>query len=166
MFVVLLQLWSNLFKLKYKKCFISWCWSQTLSIILGGFTLLNLSKTNKIKFVPVILHTTLPLHLNKRLIRARSLEAPRSDIYVALTWTHSALKPPGAKNCFKHILKKSSKSKWWLYFCFSTAIVMFTVAILQRAAVKLSNITAHEKGFNFHAQQYSCLKSLNTIFCF
>ena len=29
-----------LFKMKYKKCFISWCWSHTLAIILGGLTAL------------------------------------------------------------------------------------------------------------------------------
>ena len=51
----------------------------------------------------------------------------------------------------------------WTDFCVfisPTAIVMFTVAILQRATVKPPNIIAHEKGFNFHAQPktgaYSC----------
>ena len=29
------------FKMKYKECFISWRWSHTLSIILGGFTALQ-----------------------------------------------------------------------------------------------------------------------------
>ena len=32
------------------------------------------------------------------------------------------------------------------------AIVMFTVAILQRATVKPPNIIAHGKGFKFHVQ--------------
>ena len=42
-----------------------------------------------------------------------------------------------------------------------TAIVMFTVAMLQQATVMPPNIIAHEKGFEFHAQPltgaYSCL---------
>ena len=43
------------FKMMYKECFISWCWSITPSIILGGFTAFQTSglfKTKKIKFVP------------------------------------------------------------------------------------------------------------------
>ena len=41
---------------------------------------------------------------------------------MVLTWTHSALKPPGAKNC-KDILEKSDKlkSKWWP--CFSSSLM-------------------------------------------
>ena len=43
---------------------------------------------------------------------------------------------------------------------YPTAIVMFTVAMLQQATVKPSNINAHEKGFKCHAQPqtgaYSC----------
>ena len=42
--------------MKYKECFISWCWSHTLSIIVGGFTALQtlgLFKKQKTKFIPI-----------------------------------------------------------------------------------------------------------------
>ena len=44
------------FKIKFKECFISWCWSHTLLIIFVGFTALQTSglvKKQKIKFVPI-----------------------------------------------------------------------------------------------------------------
>ena len=44
------------FKMKFKECFISWCWSHTLLIIFLGFTAFKLqvqSKNKKIKFVPI-----------------------------------------------------------------------------------------------------------------
>ena len=34
-------------KMKYEKCFISWRWSQTLSIFLGGLTTLQTSELLK-----------------------------------------------------------------------------------------------------------------------
>ena len=55
-------------------------------------------------------------------LRASSLKAPGSDIHMMLTWTHSALKPPGVKNCLDILLwvlwklGKRCKSKWWLCF--------------------------------------------------
>ena len=39
----------------------------------------------------------------------------RPQVYMTLIWTHSALIPPGAKNCMD-ILKKSGKSKLWPSF--------------------------------------------------
>ena len=48
-----------------------------------------------------------------------------------------------------------------------TAIIMFTVAILQQAMVKPSNIIAHKKDFKLHAQPqtgaYSCYTFLLVI---
>ena len=96
------------------------------------------------------------------MLHSDNLEAP-------LTWTQSALKPPGAENCLDVLLLKikSGKSKWWLCFLSHTAIFTFnfTVAILQQATAKPHNIIAHEKGFKFHAQAqtgaYSCICPTN-----
>ena len=48
--------------MKNKECFISWCWSRTLSIILGGFTALQTSGLFK------NYKTQISLHLNSSYI--------------------------------------------------------------------------------------------------
>ena len=59
------------FKMIYKKCFISWCWSQTLSIILGGFTALLYSSGSNKRLIYIILSFS-----GLGGLRASSLEAP------------------------------------------------------------------------------------------
>ena len=70
----------------------------------------------------------------KALKRASSLETPGYNIYMKLTWPHSALKPQG-----RGLIRK----EWNMInqndiidgcvFLSPTAIVMFTVVILQQA---------------------------------
>ena len=78
---------------------------------------------------------------------------------MTLTWTHSALKPRGAKNCLD-ILKKNCAHKSKLWQCFLSPSAIVTVAIWQQATVKLPSIIAQEKCLKFHAQlqtrTYSC----------
>ena len=54
-------------------------------------------------------------------LRASFLEKPapwRHQVYMTLALTHSALKPPGAKNCLDIILKKERKIKMMaVFFC-------------------------------------------------
>ena len=53
------------FKMKFKECFISWCWLHTLSIIFVGLRIYSPSnfrlsqKTKTIKFVPITIITHL-----------------------------------------------------------------------------------------------------------
>ena len=63
-----------------------------------------------------------------------------------LTWTHSALKPPGPRIAWTY-LKRVANTNYGFVFLSPTAIVfvMFTVAILQRAAVKHPNIMRNPK---------------------
>ena len=101
--------------MKYKECFISWCWSQTLSIILRGLTTLifkprNYSKTNKIKFILSIYYNNINKDLFRNVelfrpwgLRASSLEA--SGFYDTNLNTLSTQTPRG-QELLEHIKKE------------------------------------------------------------
>ena len=91
------------------------------------------------KFVPITTIILPKIDLEHfELLRPWEASEPapwRPQVYMTVTWTHSALKPLGAKNCLDtDILKKCGKSKWRRFF-----------------------YIAHEKGFEFNAQPQTCM---------
>ena len=116
-------------QMDYEKCFISRCWSQTplrlacAFIIMGGFTIKALQTSelfknqqnqicpySKSSYITTDKCITFGASKALEALRASSLEAQRSDIYISLTWTHSAL-----KNCLD-ILKRVANQN---YYCVS-----------------------------------------------
>ena len=72
------RLRQTFFKMKYKECFVSQCWSHTLSIILGGFTALQTSGLlkNKQQLYYQRLIQNIQSFSSLGGLRASSLEAP------------------------------------------------------------------------------------------